>query len=368
MSEQRDPDFERYLAEHADLLRAYRAGSGESPPESLNAQIRAAARRAARSRPRLAGRRFPGAPSLPLATAAVVLLSASLLLIMREQGYTGLGRDLSKEAVSPTRSAEPAPAIPPADAGSPGRQAKDTFSAEQIEPITAPAPPAASPLPQELPAPATRTPGSTTVSMPPAVEADTGKGEAAAAAERQSSNAAPETPATPALNDLSRLVPEGAGVSTAPSSPPSVEQLRAPQAFPAKIGRDDVEGLPRSSSSLQSGERKKNGETARDSTKADEAERAQMPSSGGVPAGNVEEPASAAAQSEAEAKTEISTHGAESAADPRTLRSPAQWLEDIRRLVRENQLEEARRELERFRKAYPGYLLPADMEYLSREP
>ncbi|MBX3666371.1 MAG: hypothetical protein KF834_11855 [Burkholderiales bacterium] len=73
------PDMER----DPQLAAIYRAGAEAGPPAQLDDAIRAAARRAVKAGPRGGGlRRW----QLPLSLAAVLVLSVSVVTLMREQG------------------------------------------------------------------------------------------------------------------------------------------------------------------------------------------------------------------------------------------------------------------------------------------
>jgi len=368
MSEPRDHDWERCLEEHADIRDAYRTRSAEAPPAALDTRILAAAHRAAGSRPRPAGFGLFRRLRAPVAAAAIVLLSASLVFTLRERESMPFDTRLRQETAEPQ---PPASAARPFDLtdekDEPARAGRLEHPAGEVpSSLRSKAQgsaeaghrakldqPAASPSARESPA---ATGVSPAASMSPALEVGAGKREPPATAERRFENAESGVSPAPALDDPSRPASQAASVPAAPPSPPSAEQPRAPQAFPARIERDDVAERPRSSDPLPSGERKKDWENAPESMKTDEAEGAATLSSDVVSVGGAQ-PASAPAEAEA----------GKSAAEAQAFRPPAEWLDEIRRLLRENRLEEARRELERFRKSYPSYLLPADVEYLLRQ-
>lgn len=67
------------------LAALYRAAGDEQPPPVLDDAIRAAAHRAVASRPRLAGSPFIRSWRVPLSVAAVVVLSVSVVTLMREE-------------------------------------------------------------------------------------------------------------------------------------------------------------------------------------------------------------------------------------------------------------------------------------------
>jgi hypothetical protein len=69
----------------AELTAIYRAAARDAPPAALDAAILAAARRAVGARPRPAGFSFGGAWRTSLAIAAVIVLSMSLVTLMREE-------------------------------------------------------------------------------------------------------------------------------------------------------------------------------------------------------------------------------------------------------------------------------------------
>ncbi len=95
--------------EHDELLaKRYREAANEAPPVRLDAAIRAAARREAGAGPRPLSRLR--AWRVPVSLAAVLVLSATLVLMMREEGTDQLEtavEPVSPGAVAPERPAEP---------------------------------------------------------------------------------------------------------------------------------------------------------------------------------------------------------------------------------------------------------------------
>jgi len=69
----------------AKLAALYRAAAREEPPPALDDAIRAAARRAVASRPQRVSKSFIRAWRVPLSIAAVMVLTVSLVTIMREE-------------------------------------------------------------------------------------------------------------------------------------------------------------------------------------------------------------------------------------------------------------------------------------------
>jgi len=95
------------------LDRAYGAGAREEPPAHLDAAILAAARREVGARPHAVSPRLR-AWRVPVSIAAVVVLSVSLVTLVREEGGGQLER--SSAMFEYSKRTEPAPAPPPAAA------------------------------------------------------------------------------------------------------------------------------------------------------------------------------------------------------------------------------------------------------------
>jgi hypothetical protein len=149
--------------EHDPQLSAdYRAAADEMPPTALDDRIRAAARREAGAGPRRQSRW--SAWQVPVSLAAVVVLSVTVVLMMRDEGVDRVEPDLPPpvaEALAPQSAAEPAAqariaeapmssrpqALPPAVTGD--SQAKPAPLAEAAPAVMAKSQPAA-----EVPVPA----------------------------------------------------------------------------------------------------------------------------------------------------------------------------------------------------------------------
>ena len=67
------------------LMAIYRAASADAPPAALDDAIRAAARRAVGARPRPAGITALHSWRVPLSVAAVMVLSVSMVTLLREE-------------------------------------------------------------------------------------------------------------------------------------------------------------------------------------------------------------------------------------------------------------------------------------------
>ena len=131
--------------EHDELLaKRYREAANESPPVRLDAAIRAAARREAGAGPRPLSR-FR-AWRVPVSLAAVLVLSATMVLMMREEGADRLETAVDPvppRAVAPERPAEPQAL--PAEAQAPASPSRAPQSRAQppAADMTPPAPLAA---------------------------------------------------------------------------------------------------------------------------------------------------------------------------------------------------------------------------------
>lgn len=131
--------------EHDELLaKRYREAANESPPARLDAAIRAAARREAGAGPRPLSRLR--AWRVPVSLAAVLVLSATLVLMMREEGADRLEtavEPVPPRAVAPERPAELQPR--PAEAQAPASPSRAPQSRAQppAADMTPPAPLAA---------------------------------------------------------------------------------------------------------------------------------------------------------------------------------------------------------------------------------
>lgn len=110
------------------LSRCYREVAREEPPLRLDAAILAAARREVGAGPRPAALRWLRSWRLPMSIAAVVVLSVSVVTLMREEGRDRLAAPTPDEAVETA----PPSATPPV-AESPARPAEPPVSGPALE-------------------------------------------------------------------------------------------------------------------------------------------------------------------------------------------------------------------------------------------
>jgi hypothetical protein len=112
------------------LAALYREAAQETPPPQLDAAILAAARREAGTGPRPAGGVFPRAWRLPMAVAAVLVLSVSVVALMWEEGGDRLLREPAPGTAEPMRErAPPAAQQPRPEAAAPAPQRAESIEA-----------------------------------------------------------------------------------------------------------------------------------------------------------------------------------------------------------------------------------------------
>lgn len=204
----------------AQLAADYKAASAEMPPASFDDRIRAAARREVGAGPRRQSRW--SAWQVPVSLAAVVVLSVTIVLMMRDEGIDRVEPELlppAAEAVAPQKAVEPA--------------AKQRM-AEAPRPSAAPqpAPPAITGALQANPAPAAV--DAAPPLMAKAQPAAEPPAPAAAAALREESTAAERNvaPARAAARPLLRSAPAGAAAD-ATSGPAASVVAPAAMSAPA---------------------------------------------------------------------------------------------------------------------------------------
>lgn len=288
---------------HSDLSRIYRAGATEEPPAWLDERVRAATRAQA---PAGGGvlRRLLGHWQVPFACAAVVILSVSLVLVMRTEApdmpdvpqppHEGAARQVRPSAVARHDDAEKTAAA----SSAPGVKADRASDAR------------------------------------PRVEAQGKLLEAermqATADEQRARQAATTEHALAKANALARPAEPDAAAEVSPSS-----------ARIAERGSGEIAPLPPRQPAL--------------AAPAPAAPPAATPApatpearAGALDASRQESAtASPATEKPAPAKT-----------GPSFEDDPRRWLEHIEQLRREGREQEANENLERFRKRYPAYSIP----------
>ena len=119
------------LPGEAELSRVYRAGGNDTPPVELDARILAEARRAV-AKPNVRGP-FGSNWTVPLSTAAVMVLTLGILLVVSEQSPLDRRDEIAPMAGEPpalstpgARQASPAPSTAPTEARPQSQKLKDT--------------------------------------------------------------------------------------------------------------------------------------------------------------------------------------------------------------------------------------------------
>jgi hypothetical protein len=280
------------------LDEAYRRMPGEEPPRELDDRIRAAARRAVGARPRSTAQSWISPWRVPLALAATIVLTVTLTLMVYE----------SEEAPPPLRAPAPAATGVPAPAG----EAAKPEAKRPAEPPAPQAPGTAAP-PRSFASEAARqaAPPSATelreerAAEPLAKRRDEASKPAVAPAPAPSVAApSPAAPAAPA--------PAADAAAPAPAAPPAPHRQRLQSA---------PEGEVRPGPARERGI----------------ADR---------PAGR------ASRESAVEAARVV---------DRSALRTPEDWIAEMRRLKREGRTDEAAKLLEEFRTRFPGHAVPEDL-------
>ncbi|MEO8626919.1 MAG: hypothetical protein ABI612_02300 [Betaproteobacteria bacterium] len=359
MSDDTDRELDALLAEIASLK--LRASAVEQPPAHLDDAIRAAARRAAHVRPRLAGSLFNARWRIPLSVAAVVVVSATLTLMVAER------HSPAPMAIPPVAVNQPAPAIAPEPArnsapdesaalerksvrreAAPPLAAESTTVAPQLRRKESEASSAGAP-PSSNVAPATAAPRQT-FSGPPASKT---------AAPQDPAPTQTFTPAPPSAADADADADAGAGAdaSAAASSPPSNQPtnsaLAPPPSSPSatEAARASEQLREDSKSHLQADERAAGDEPIRDYGVAQlrapamrlspEYER-RKPS---IAAGRVQPNSVAPGRA-------LEAYAADWQATPQV------WLKHIEGLQKAGLMDEARASFEGLRKRFPAFVLP----------
>lgn len=320
------------------LDRAYRAGAREEPPAHLDAAILAAARREVGARPHAVSARLR-AWRVPVSIAAVVVLSVSLVTLVREEGG--------------------------------GKLEQPTAIFEHTRPAeTAPAPPAAAPE-EAAKAPARATPPAAA----PAARDEVALGATASAkiageAARREDQARAGQPAAPEL-------PAGRPSAAAPSPQPFPAAPAAPERRPI-LAADQVAGAGTAapSAGIRGSEVEASAAPAepvavpKPAARMMQRDRAATDDAAGSI--SAERPPAAVAPAEkprprAEARAQ---QGGPTLADTARVAAlvkelepqpPAKWLERIEALRREGRKGEADELLTEFKRRFPDHPLPPEL-------
>lgn len=371
MSERSHNDSER----DARLTAIYRAAADDAPPRALDAAILAAARREVGARPRPAGFAFSNSWRTSLSIAAVLVLSVSLVTLLREE---------APELVAPPRADAPAAdsklksmagaddKISPADSGlARGEQRSKNIGLKPPQPASPSGlgmrqPEFAQGFPQSK-----KDTGVDKAEADAIAPADLAKRRAetsvvAAARENRIAAAAEQQRQTP-RPDAQR------DVAQAPAAPSRAEAVRpAPAAEPVNAPAPattagSIAGVGDSKSQIKTDPARADRAESESRTRAQEyapaKQAAQVPPAevaAGRPAAPPR-PAAAPMVSPPQAKPAPPPAAVSKLERPAEL-PPEKWLERIEDLRRQGRLDEAKTSLAEFRKRYPDYRLPDNLK------
>lgn len=324
MSETPRSDIER----DGKLDALYRAAARDEPPPALDAAIRAAARRAVASRPRLAGSPFSRSWGVPLSIAAVVLLSVTLVTLIGEEGPPAITQPPRAEA-------------PPADA-------ERKPAADQSAAV----------VPRTLMADEQR---STGIGLKPPQQAS------APGLGMRSNSAAPE----PVVQPRKDMAEADRVAAAPPSAPPLLAKRAPPEAFPGAAEVSDSKVAAPAEKARQSAKE----EARRDVAASAGAERPQEEAK--APLRSETASADSAMRESGRARVQAVPAPAAKPAPPPAPQMagaiqayanlpPVKWLEQIESLRKQGRLEEARTSFAEFRKRHPDYPLPDSLKDWAR--
>lgn len=318
------------------LSAIYRAAAQDEPPPALDDAIRAAARRAVGARPRPAGFGFGHSWRVPLSIAAVLVLSVSLVTLLREEAPELV--ELPR-AESPAADMERKPAtvadsaavtatqgfVPDADRSKniglkPPQPTSSSGLVVRTEPAAQPAP-----LRKEMPA--------------DRMEADTG-------VPREQRAKRHDAPASAAEQPAQGIVAGEPARQAAQLNAP--EAGRAPPPTPIADARGNLEAKTQPSADADYANR---GERL-SRTPVASAPAPSAPAMQAAPA------PVAAAKQVSPVKAESQAAGATAARESYVELPPEKWLERIEELRKQGKLDEAKAQLAEFRRRFPNYRLP----------
>ncbi len=310
----------------AGLAALYRAAAREEPPPALDDAIRAAARRVVSSRPQRVNSPFIRSWRMPLSIAAVMLLTVSLVTVMREEAPEILSPPGGVRTVG---EADQMRAAPAADAGE-----------------------RASAVPKTL-APAAPRPDSLGLKPP----AQTGSSGLGLRGNRVSPDPVPGSP-----NDMDAA----RRMETDAPTTPALAKRALPQAFPEAVDMRDDKGVVAAEKRRQSAKEESPASPARaaEAVTGTAAEGKVQSKLDSVSADALREPSRArvAAAPVVLPSTLPPASQMAGAIQPRTDLPPDKWLERIEELRRQGKLEDAKTSFAEFRKRYPDYELPASLK------
>ena len=317
--------IERRLEDDAgrdeDLSVLYRAAPREEPPSRLDDAIQAAARRAVHARPRSAPVSFNRRWGVPAAVAAVLVLSISVVTLMREEAPPEL-TDLGSHEEGRSRGVSPSVG----EGRSPGRL-----------------PSKSGPAATGVPAPESEAPASTAPALTPSIKADA------------QNSVSPARPAEPPAKERKRAEPF-------PSAAAPVATIHD-----GGVGRRPEQRSQEETShgreALQEGSKKELGVSERLLRDAPPM-HPSAPATAGQFTRQVQ-PDAAAERDVRETPEAQAPRARQKAAPAAAAGAPVtpplpveKWLANIETLRKEGRTDEARKSLAEFQKHYPDYPVP----------
>jgi hypothetical protein len=294
------------------LDAAYRDAATDEPPAAIDERIRATARRAVAAGPQSleararadAQRSWVARWRVPVSIAATVVIAVTLSYMVQDDEVRRAQIDGVPSGPAPAQESSaapppPAPVAPTVKAQETPASAAPPAPAKRAAPAADAAAVASRPEPVAVPFPAS----------PPAERQAPAAGGASASADRARENAALAKELEQRQAELERRVAEEARTPAAQRLQSAPAPAAVPAPAPAPMAKPDP---------------------SRERALADR------------PAGRLEREA---VSGRAEQK----------------VRTPEEWLEDIRRLKTQGRTEDVAKELAEFRKRFPDYKLPADL-------
>jgi hypothetical protein len=320
-----DAELDAFLGRSSDLQRRWRAASQEEPPPPLDDKVRAAARRAAGAGPRALHTPFSTRWRVPLSIAAVIVVSATVTLMVADRSEHLPGTH--SEDLRTTAPAAQPPAPPSEEESSAGSGSESTPSSADA-PTTAPAVTPAAPRRRAL--------------------------EDAVRKQEEVRQHAPDPP----READSAAAPAPVPPPAATSADAARDREAAPSARMQENGAMQRQAAP------------ERGDSAFDASKATPSRaaggvRAMPQAPAAATPGAAGEPARAEAKRESSEQIEQSwarASGVEQTTADAAREAPQRWIERIRALRRAGKSAEAEESLREFRRQYPDYPLPEDLQ------
>ena len=318
----RDRELDAFLERNSALQRRWRDQQRDEPPASLDASLRAAARESVSSKPRSPAS-FASRWRVPLSIAAIVVVSTTVtVMVAEERAHLP---DASLERAPAASSSQPPHEAPPAE----------------VEPQTSEA--------LRMAPASVRDPSKADEAAPAKSKRERARDPGRADTSSHKREAAPQ-PGAPSVVAPAAGAPQAAGSAEHRAAPPAAQEpvfVPEPPATPTGTLRDEVraqEAPARAAAPVQP-------RTARELDEAPPAPAADAQAERApTERARLEQVAPAA-------KTVQGTDG-----DIAAEVEPQRWIERIRALRAAGKLQEAEESLREFRKRYPEFRLPPDLD------